>query len=48
MGYLSSIGFFKTKSDASLLVKQGLGDTMFVLVYFDDIIVTGSNTFSVN
>uniref|UniRef100_A0A3Q7I2R0 Reverse transcriptase Ty1/copia-type domain-containing protein n=1 Tax=Solanum lycopersicum TaxID=4081 RepID=A0A3Q7I2R0_SOLLC len=48
MGYLSSIGFLKTKSDASLLIRQGLGDTMFVLVYVDDIIVTRSNTFSVD
>lgn len=47
-GYLSSIGFIKTKSDASLLVRQGLGDTMFILVYVDDIIVTGSNTFQVD
>ncbi|KAH0683011.1 hypothetical protein KY289_020763 [Solanum tuberosum] len=47
-GYHSSIGFVKTKSDASLLVRHGLGDTLFVLVYVDDIIVTGSNTSSVN
>ena len=48
MGYLSSIGFVKTKSDASLLVRHGAGDTFFVLVYVDDIIITGSNTLSVN
>ncbi|KAF3658225.1 hypothetical protein FXO37_14525 [Capsicum annuum] len=47
-GYLSSIGFSKTKSDASLLIRQGLGDTIFVLVYVDDIIVTRSNTFHVD
>ena len=47
-GYLSSIGFVKTKSDASLLVRHGAGDTLFVLVYVDDIIITGSNTLSVN
>ncbi|KAF3650885.1 hypothetical protein FXO37_18258 [Capsicum annuum] len=47
-GYLSSIGFIKTKSEASLLDRQGLGDTMFILVYVDDIIVTGSNTFQVD
>ncbi|KAH0746120.1 hypothetical protein KY285_007777 [Solanum tuberosum] len=35
-------------SDASLLVRHGPGDTLFFLVYVDDIIVTGSNTFSVN
>ncbi|KAM3360500.1 hypothetical protein P3S68_020212 [Capsicum galapagoense] len=47
-GYLSSIGFIKTKSDASLLVRQGLGDPMFILVYANDIIVTGINTFHVD
>ncbi|KAH0706549.1 hypothetical protein KY289_011625 [Solanum tuberosum] len=46
--YLSSIGFVKSKSDASLLVRHGPGDTLFVLIYVDDIIVNGSNTFSVN
>ncbi|XP_015162151.1 uncharacterized mitochondrial protein AtMg00810-like [Solanum tuberosum] len=47
-GYLSSIGFVKRKSDASLLIRYGVGDTLFVLVYVDDIIITGSNTLSVN
>lgn len=46
--YLSSTSFFKTKSDASLLVRQGLGETTFALVYVNDIIVTGSNTFRVD
>ena len=46
--YLLSIGFVKTKSDALLLVRHGAGDTLFVLVYVDDIIITGSNTLSVN
>ena len=48
MGYLSSIGFVKNKSDASLVVKHGSGDTLFVLIHIDDIIITRSNTFSVN
>ena len=48
MGYLLSIGFVKTKSDASLLVRHGAGDALFVLIYVDDIIITGSNTLSVN
>ena len=47
-GYLSSIGFVKTKSDASLLVRHGAGDTLFVLIYVNDIIITGSNTLTVN
>lgn len=34
------------KSDASLLVRQGLGETVFIFVYVDDIIITGSNTSS--
>ena len=46
--YFSSIGFVKTKSDASLLVRHGAGDMLFVLVYVDDIIISGSNTLSVN
>ena len=44
----SPYDFFKTKSDVSLLVRQGLGDTVFVLVYVDNIIFTGSNIFSVD
>jgi len=48
MDYLSSIGFVKTKSDASLLVRHGPSDMLFIFVYVDDIIVTGSNTVSVN
>lgn len=48
MGYVSSIWFVKTKSDASLLLRHGPGDTLFVLVYVDDIIVIRTNTFSVN
>ncbi|PHT61353.1 hypothetical protein T459_34798 [Capsicum annuum] len=34
IGYLSSIGFVKMKSDASLLVRQGLGEIIFGLHYF--------------
>ena len=48
MGYLSSIGFVKTKYDASLLVRHGARYTLFVLIYVDDIIIIGSNTLSVN
>lgn len=48
IGYLSSIGFVKTKSHVFLLVKDIPDDTLFVLVYVDGIIVTRSNTFSVN
>ncbi|XP_015159967.1 uncharacterized mitochondrial protein AtMg00810-like [Solanum tuberosum] len=48
MGYLSSIGFVKTKLDASLLIRHAVGDSLFDLVYVDEIIITGSNTLSVN
>jgi len=47
-GYLSSIGFVKTKLDASLLIRHAVGDSLFDLVYVDEIIITGSNTLSVN
>ncbi|KAF3675784.1 Ankyrin repeat-containing-like protein [Capsicum annuum] len=47
-GYLSSIGFVKMKSDTSPLVRQGLGKTMFIFVYVDGIIITRSNTSSVD
>ena len=46
-GYLLSIVFIKTKSDALLLVRQGIDETKFVLLYVNDIIVTGRNTFIV-
>ena len=48
MGYLSSIFFVKIISDASILVRHGLSDTLFVLVFVEDIIITGSNTLSVS
>ena len=44
----SPYDFVKSKSDVSLLVRKCLGDTVFVLVYVDDIIFTGSNIFSVD
>jgi histone deacetylase 1/2 len=36
-------GFQNTKSDSSLFVLKGTGHITFVLIYVDDIIVTGSN-----
>lgn len=36
-------GFTQSKSDSSLFIKQHEADITLVLVYVDDIIVTGSN-----
>jgi len=41
---LSSLGFSSTKSDSSLFVKFHKTHTMMVLIYVDDIIITGTST----
>lgn len=43
-----SIGLIKIESDNSLYVQHGLGDTMYLLDYVDEHIVTGNNLVSVN
>ncbi|KAA3474375.1 hypothetical protein EPI10_024670 [Gossypium australe] len=40
--FLLSIGFVISKSDASLFVRITTNSTLYVLVYVDDIIITGS------
>jgi len=40
---LSSFGFSSTKSDSSLFIKSQNNVTLFVLIYVDDIIITGSS-----
>lgn len=40
---LASLGFVTTKSDASLLVYSGKGELAYLLLYVDDIILTGSS-----
>lgn len=37
-------GFHNTKSDSSLFILKDSNHTTFLLIYVDDIIVTGSNT----
>ena len=40
---LQQLGFHSTKSDTSLFVKFASSYTLFVLVYVDDILITGSS-----
>lgn len=41
--FLTSIGFVSSKANTSLFLKFTKHSTMFVLVYVDDILVTGSS-----
>jgi len=41
--FLLSLGFVNSNVDASLLIHRKLGLTLYLLVYVDDIIVTGSS-----
>jgi hypothetical protein len=41
--YLASIGFVKAKSDTSLFIYRRDNDTVFLLLYVDDIVPTASN-----
>jgi Reverse transcriptase (RNA-dependent DNA polymerase) len=41
--FLASLGFKVTQSDNSLFSKYENNDTTIVLIYVDDIIVTGNN-----
>lgn len=41
---LCSLGFHRAKSDASLFIRYSPTSTIYLLVYVDDIIVTGSNS----
>ncbi|KAM0964504.1 hypothetical protein ACFX2C_020549 [Malus domestica] len=41
--YLPSLGFTTSLSDTSLFVKVDKGDIVLLLLYVDDIILTGSN-----
>ncbi|XP_019251183.1 PREDICTED: uncharacterized protein LOC109230110 [Nicotiana attenuata] len=47
-GHLSYVGFVKTESDNSLFTRHSNTGFIFILVYVDDIIVTGSNCITVN
>ncbi|XP_068340318.1 uncharacterized mitochondrial protein AtMg00810-like [Pyrus communis] len=40
---LISVGFGRSNADSSLFVRSGTADTLVVLVYVDDLIITGDN-----
>jgi hypothetical protein len=42
--YITSLGFVKAKSDTSLFVFRRGSDTVYLLLYVDDIVLTTSNT----
>ncbi|KAH0661384.1 hypothetical protein KY284_026315 [Solanum tuberosum] len=41
--YLFTLGFVKSHSDSSLFIMHKIGFTVYILVYVDDILVTGSH-----
>jgi hypothetical protein len=41
--YLASIGFVEVKSETSLFIYQRVDDTIYLLLYVDDIVLTTSN-----
>ncbi|KAG8499662.1 hypothetical protein CXB51_006097 [Gossypium anomalum] len=47
-GFLTSAGFVLSKSDASLFVRITTTSTLYVLVYVDDIIITGNESGSID
>jgi len=44
---LTTLGFSSTKSDTSLFIKFSKVATVFVLIYVDDIIITGSSSLAI-
>jgi hypothetical protein len=42
--YLTTLGFIEAKSDTSLFIFRRGSDTVYLLLYVDDIILTASNT----
>jgi hypothetical protein len=42
--YLASIGFIEAKSDTSLFIYRRGEDTVYLLLYVDDIVLTASTT----
>ncbi|KAK5776854.1 hypothetical protein PVK06_044819 [Gossypium arboreum] len=46
--FLVSIGFVASRSDASLFVRAQSESTLYVLVYVDDIIITGSSSTTID
>ncbi|GMI95461.1 cysteine-rich RLK (RECEPTOR-like protein kinase) 8 [Hibiscus trionum] len=45
--HLLSLGFVMTRSDSSLFVRHSVDEVMYLLVYVDDIILTGNNLSSI-
>ena len=41
--FLIQVGFSNSLSDTSLFIYKNRGDLIYVLVYVDDILITGSN-----
>jgi Reverse transcriptase (RNA-dependent DNA polymerase) len=41
--FLASLGFLASKSDSSLFIKRTARDAVYLLVYVDDIIITGTS-----
>jgi hypothetical protein len=46
--FLHSLGFFSSKADHSLFLYTRAPFKLFVLVYVDDILVTGNTTSAIN
>jgi hypothetical protein len=42
--YLLTLGFVQTKSDTSLFIFCRIANTIYLLLYVDDIVLTASNT----
>ncbi|KAI0510265.1 hypothetical protein KFK09_010866 [Dendrobium nobile] len=42
--HLISLGFSHSKSDSSLLIRKQPSSTIFLLIYVDDILITGNNS----
>ncbi|KAG8489617.1 hypothetical protein CXB51_017591 [Gossypium anomalum] len=47
-GFLTSAGFVLSKSDASLFMRITTTSTLYILVYVDDIIITGNESGSID
>lgn len=46
--YLLTLGFVNSVADTSLFIKKGTNVTLYVLVYVDDMIITGSSNMAID